>query len=49
MQNLILKTLRERKLGIPRCRWEDNTKMKHKEIVFIVLSWLNMVSPGDPL
>lgn len=29
--------------------WEDNTKMNHKEIVWIVLIWLNLVPPGDPL
>ena len=39
---LVGKYLAKRLLQIPRCRWEDNIKIDHKEIRWDYIDWINL-------
>jgi hypothetical protein len=40
--------MRERALGRPRHRWEDNTKMDLKEIEWKGVDWIFLAYDRDP-
>ena len=37
----------KRPLGRPRCRWEDNIKMKLQEVGFGGMDWIDLVQCRD--
>jgi hypothetical protein len=37
----------KRSLGKPRCTWEDNIKMNHREIECVSVDWILVAQDGD--
>jgi hypothetical protein len=36
-----------RSLGRPRCKWENNIKMDHKEVGYGGMEWIKMAQDSD--
>jgi hypothetical protein len=44
---LVRKLEGRRPLGRPRCRWEDNTRMWFKELVWEGMEWIHLAQDSD--